>query len=209
MTTVPGLLPPGTSFDASTTPPALRVLGLDLSLTSTGVALPDGSTFRITTRAKDGDRRLCVIRDRIRRVLADHRPDFAVIEDLPTHAHSAGITGHVHGVVKTELLDADVPYAFIVPATLKAYACDNGRAGKRDMADAAYLHAGAEFPGDLNARGEGGDMCDAWWLRAAGLDLCRAPLFELPKAQRERLSKTKWPTAYLGFRQRYVMGAGS
>ncbi|WP_125262347.1 crossover junction endodeoxyribonuclease RuvC [Streptomyces alboflavus] len=209
MSTIPGLLAPGSltpAEDFVTAPTGLRVLGLDLSLTSTGVCLPDGTSYRIKTRDRDGDRRLVAIRDNIREALAEHRPHLAVIEDLPKHAMSAGLTAQVHGPVKCELIDADVPFGFVVPATLKSFACDNGRADKREMAAAAYLAAGAEFPGDLNARGEGGDMCDAWWLRAAGHDWVGRPLFALPRAQRDRLVKAKWPSAY---RQRYVMGVAA
>lgn len=206
--TIPGLFSPGAlALDERPAVPAgFRVIGLDLSLTSTGVCLPDGSSYRIRTRDKDGDRRLVVIRDNIRAALAEHRPHLAVIEDLPKHAMAAGLTAKVHGPVVCELLDADVPYAYVVPATLKKYATDNGNATKRQMADAAYLADGAEFPGDLNARDQGGDMCDAWWLRAAGHDWCGLPLFSMPQAQRDRLSKAKWPDAYV---QRYVMGAAA
>lgn len=191
MTTIPGLISPGelTLDDPVVAPVGLRVIGLDLSLTSTGVALPDGTTYRIRTRDKDGDRRLLHIRDNIRDDLADHRPHLAVIEDLPKHAMGAGITAHVHGIVKAELLDAGVPYGIVVPATLKSFACDNGRADKPQMAAAAYLAAGAEFVDD-----KGGDQADAWWLRAAGHDWFGSPLFTLPQAQRDRLSKAKWPT---------------
>ncbi|MFD5838190.1 crossover junction endodeoxyribonuclease RuvC [Streptomyces collinus] len=208
MTTIPGLLAPGELVldDGPAAPAGFRVIGLDLSLRSTGVCLPDGTTYRIKTRDKDGDRRLVHIRSDIRDDLAEHRPHLAVIEDLPVHAKASGITAMVHGVVRCELADAGVPYALVVPATLKKYATDNGNADKRQMADAAYLAAGAEFPGDLNAKGEGGDMCDAWWLRAAGHDWCGVPLFSMPEAQRERLSKAKWPEAFV---QRYVMGAAA
>lgn len=203
MTTVPGLMTPGELVldERPAAPAGLRVIGLDLSLTSTGVALPDGTTYRIKTRDKDGDRRLLHIRDSIRDDLAEHRPHLAVIEDLPKHAMAAGFTAKVHGAVLCELLDAGVPYAYIVPATLKSYACDNGRAEKSDMAAAAYLAAGAEFADD-----KGGDQCDAWWLRAAGHDWAGVPLFDLPQAQRDRLSKGKWPAE---FAQRYVMGAAA
>lgn len=172
---------------------APRVLGLDLSVSCTGVCLPDGTTYRIKTRDRDGDGRLSTIRDRIRADIAHHQPQLAVIEDLPMTANAAGITGMVHGVVRAELADAGVPRALVVPATLKCYACDHGRADKRQMAAAAYLHAGVEFPGDLKPNGDGGDMCDAWWLRAAGLDWLGHPLFELPTAQRKRLTKARWP----------------
>ncbi|MFE4691222.1 hypothetical protein ACFRH6_14330 [Streptomyces sp. NPDC056749] len=189
--TVPGLIAPGTLSplaDRVVAPGGLRVIGLDLSLTSTGVCLPDGSTFRIKTRQKDGDRRLLAIRDGVRSALAAHRPHLAVVEDLPKHAMAAGITAKVHGIVLGELLDARVPYAYVVPATLKSYACDHGNADKARMAAAAYLAAGVEFSDD-----KGGDQCDAWWLRAAGHDALDAPLFGMPQAQRDRLLKVEWP----------------
>ncbi|MEV8394793.1 MULTISPECIES: hypothetical protein [unclassified Streptomyces] len=201
---IPGLFGPD-ELDPTADPivpvDGLRIIGLDLSLTSTGVALPDGTTYRIKTRAKDGDRRLLHIRDSIRDDLAKHRPHLAVVEDLPVHAMAAGRTGHVHGVVKAELLDAGVPYALVVPATLKSFAADHGNADKARMSAAAYLAAGAEFADD-----KGGDMCDAWWLRAAGHDALGVPLFSLPPAQRERLRKVDWPDCY---RQRFVIGAAA
>lgn len=193
MTAIPGLLAPSEP-NLGVRPPVpagLRVIGLDLSLTSTGVALPDGTTYRIRTRDKDGDRRLLHIRDSIRDDLADYRPHLAVVEDLPRHAMGAGVTAKVHGIVLGELLDAGVPYAYVVPATLKAYACDNGRADKAELAAAAYLAAGAEFVDD-----RGGDQCDAWWLRAAGHDWAGVPLFDLPQGQRDRLRKAKWPAEF-------------
>lgn len=187
---IAGLIAP-TVRPAAVAPAGLRVIGLDLSLTSTGVALPDGTTYRIKTRAKDGDRRLLHIRDSIRDDLAEHRPHLAVIEDLPTkmHATALKIIGKLHGIVVGELLDAGVPYAYVPPATLKQYACDKGNADKAQLAAAAYLAAGAEFVDD-----KGGDQADAWWLRAAGHDHYGQPLFSLPQAQRARLTKVNWPT---------------
>ncbi|MFI9200208.1 hypothetical protein [Streptomyces sp. NPDC053048] len=168
--------------------PAPRILGLDLSLTSTGIALPGGTTYVIPTHRRDGDRRLLTIRDEIRRILISQQPHVAVIEDLPKHAMGAGITAHVHGIVKGELLDCDVPYALVAPATLKSYASDYGRATKERMAAAAYLAAGVSFSHD-----PGGDRCDAWWLRAAGLDHYGHAEVTLPAAQRARLAKVRWP----------------
>lgn len=188
---------------AATTAAGPRVLGLDLSLTGTGIAYRDGTTRTIKTRRADGDRRLLQIAEEIRIAAGGGDTglgpavDLAVIEDIPTHAHGAGITGMVHGTVRTVLMDLGIPYALVVPATLKSYAADHGRASKTDMAAAAYLAAGREFPGDLNARGEGGDQCDAWWLRAAGLDWLGHAEFTLPAAQRARLAKAKWPLEVL------------
>jgi Holliday junction resolvasome RuvABC endonuclease subunit len=176
---------------------ALRVIGLDLSLTATGIAFSDGSTTIIKTKAADGDRRLSQIRSVVG--LAVGGPLFmgsptavpanlVVIEDLPTHAKSAGITGMVHGVVRELLSDAGVPYARLAPATLKKYATGSGSADKTAMAIAALKRGNVEFADD-----KGGDQCDAWWLRAAGLDHLGHPVVELPKVQREALTKVTWP----------------
>ena len=159
------------------------VLGLDLSLSATGVAAPDGTTSTIKTRDRDGDRRLAQIRDTIAGLCGG--ADLAVVEDLPTHAYSAGITGMVHGAVRVALLDAGVPYALVTPATLKKYATGNGGAKKSGMVLAAYKRFGVDFADE--------DQCDAFWLRAAGLDQVGEPLAVLPAAQRALLGKARWP----------------
>lgn len=184
-------------------PDEFRVFGLDLSITSTGVCRPDGSTFRIRTRQKDGPRRLLHIRGALIGEIAEHRPHLAVIEDLPTRMHPRSLKpiAALHGVVQALLLDADVPWAYVAPATLKKYAADNGAASKRDMTAAAFLADGAQFEND-----EGADQADAWWLRAAGYDWCGLPRFSMPQAQRDALGKADWPDAYV---QRYVMGAAA
>lgn len=184
-----------TEAPAATTaagPRPLRVMGLDLSITAPGIALPDGTTYTIKTNAKDGDRRLQHIVDNIGVALGEDNEDgirdaidLVVIEDLPTHAKSAGITGMVHGAVRLRLIDFGTPYVLITPATLKAFATGKGNADKTAMAIAALKRAGREF-GDDN-------QVDAAWLRWAALDWYGQPEFELPKAQRERLAKVAWP----------------
>jgi Holliday junction resolvasome RuvABC endonuclease subunit len=171
-------------------PGAPRVLGLDLSLTATGIATWDGqplSTLR--TVAAEGDKRLRRIMVTVRAEAYDHVADepieLAVIEDLPTHAHSAGITGMVHGAVRVALMERGVPYALVPPATLKKYATGRGNATKPDMRMALYQRTGLDIRDD--------NQVDAWWLRAAGLDHLGHPLVALPAAQRAALAKVAWP----------------
>jgi Holliday junction resolvasome RuvABC endonuclease subunit len=166
--------------------PPIRVLGLDLSLTATGVALPDGTCRTIKTNPADGDLRLLQISESIRVAVTVTGPvDLAVVEDLPVGARAAGITGMVHGVARAALANAGVPYALISPATLKAYATGSGNADKTAMALAAFKRHGIEFADD--------NQCDAWWLRAAGLQHLGEPALSLPAAQIARLDKAKWP----------------
>jgi hypothetical protein len=154
-----------------------RVVGLDLSMTATGVCDGDGART-VKPASRDGDRRLM-------QIVAELRPlcygaDLVVIEDLPTHAHSAGITGMVHGAVRHMLLSGP-PYVTVPPASLKKFATGRGNCGKPEMAVALFKRAGLEL-GDS-------DQVDAWWLRAAGHQLLGDPLVELPAAQVAALDK--------------------
>ncbi|MHC3474634.1 RuvC family protein [Streptomyces sp. 7R007] len=168
-----------------------RILGLDLSLTATGICLPDGTTRTIKTNPKDGDRRLQYIVRDIGIALDEHEfgdsSDLVVMEEAPPGLKGPAIKAihMVHGAVRLRLLDYDTPFAVINPTVLKAYATGSTQADKTAMAMAAYKRTGCEFDDD--------NQCDAWWLRNAGLDWSGCPEFVLPAAQRERLSKASWP----------------
>lgn len=189
--TAPTLFTPETPAATTAGPRPLRIMGLDLSITAPGIALPDGTTLTVKTRTQDGDRRLQTIVDQIGLALGEGPDgigdgvDLVVIEDLPTHAKSAGITGMVHGAVRLRLIDFGTPYVLVTPATLKAYATGKGNADKTAMAIAALKRAGREFADD--------NQCDAAWLRWAALDALGQPEFPVPAAQRARLAKVTWP----------------
>lgn len=168
----------------------MKIIGLDLSLTGTGIARFDGSTITVKTRDKDGDLRLLHIQDAVQEVLQPGI-DLAVIEAPLTHgAHSLHIQGMVHGVVRAVLMKNHVPYALISPPTLKAYATGKGTAKKADMILAAYKRAGREFDDD--------NQCDAAWLRWAGLDHFNCSEVVMPLAHRKKLDVVKnWPKVLL------------
>jgi Holliday junction resolvasome RuvABC endonuclease subunit len=157
-----------------------KVAGLDLSITATGIAYSDGSTFTVKPTAA-GDRRLVEIRGEVR--TAVNAADLVAIEDLPTHARAAGITGMVHGVVRCMLLARNQPYVLITPATLKKFATGRGNAGKPEMAVALFKRFGLEL-GDDN-------QVDAAWLRFAGLELLGEPAMQLPAVQVAALDKVR------------------
>lgn len=161
----------------------VRVVGLDLSMTSTGIARPDGSTFTVGGPAIMGDRRLLAIVDAVTETSRD--VDLVVLEDLPVNAKSAGITGMVQGAVRVTLLNAGVPYALVSPATVKKFATGRGNADKTAMTLAAFKRAGLEF--------QDSDRCDAWWLRAAGMQFLGSPVVDLPKQQVAALLSARWP----------------
>jgi hypothetical protein len=163
------------------------VVGLDLSLTATGIcrgrnAEPTLSVVRPRAR---GDVRLAEIRDAV--YAECEGADLAVIEDLPTHAHGAGVTGMVHGAVRVVLLDLEVPFATVPPATLKKYATGRGNADKTAMAVSAYKRSGREFSDD--------NQCDAYWLYVMGQEALGRPTTHMPVVQTDQLGKVVWPFA--------------
>lgn len=176
-----------TTITAIADPPS--VLALDLSLTATGVALPGGQLSTIATGSPGlGDRRLVTIRDAIRALVEEHEPTLAVVEDLPSHAKAAGITGRVHGITRVELLDHEVPYILVTPATLKLYAVGKGGGRGTDKAGmrmALYKRAGVDNDDD--------NQVDAAWLRYLGLDLLGAPELVMPAHNRTALAKVMVP----------------
>lgn len=173
--------------------PALRVLALDLSITATGICLPNGTTTTVKTNPKHGDRRLQHIVTEVGLALGEDTTgigdgvDLVVMEEAPPGLKGPAIKAihMVHGAVRLRLLDFDTPYVLINPTTLKGFATGSTSADKTTMAMAAYKRAGREFADD--------NQCDAWWLRAAGLDHYGQGEFPLPQAQRDRLTKVAWP----------------
>lgn len=163
----------------------MRVIGIDPSLTATGLAHVDGSLEVFGGKAELGDQRLHVIHDRIRMTCAIDHPELAVIEDLPKHAQGAGLTGMVQGAVRLALLDAGVPYVLVVASTLKKYATGDGRADKSDLRMELYQRAG------INERND--NKVDAYWLRHMGLDHLGIAPIKLPAAQRKSLDVVQWP----------------
>lgn len=158
----------------------MKVVGLDLSMTATGIAWCDGSTYTVANK-ETGDRRLLMICQEIAISVEGRSIDLVVIEDLPTHAKSAGITGMVHGVARAYLLRLGVPYVTVPPATLKKFATGRGNAGKPEMAVALFKRFGVELADD--------NQVDAFWLRAAGHQILDAPLVPMPSLQVAALDK--------------------
>jgi Holliday junction resolvasome RuvABC endonuclease subunit len=140
----------------------MRIIGLDLSITCTGISLPDGRTLALKPRAR-GDERLPDLRDQVRYWTDGTDAELVVLEDLAGlyRGDAARIIPMLHGVVRVALMDLGVPYMPLNPSTLKRFATGSGTADKTAMAMAAYKRLGREYATS--------DECDADWLRVAGL----------------------------------------
>jgi Holliday junction resolvasome RuvABC endonuclease subunit len=169
----------------------MRVIGLDLSITATGVAEVDGTLSTIRPKTA-GDERLVTIRDRVRSLVAGPSAEATIVamEGLLYSTKMGGALGMVHGAVRVELWDRGIPYVVLPPSTLKKYATGKGNATKADMRVALLRRM------DLDVRDD--NQVDAWWLRAAGHQLMGHPILPLPKPQVAALEKATWGRGYTG-----------
>jgi crossover junction endodeoxyribonuclease RuvC len=122
----------------------LRILGIDCGSRYTGYGVidcrPGGHRLVeagvIETRAADAfPRRLRVIGERLREVIAEFKPDEAAVEDTFTHlnARSALKLTHVRGVALFVLAEADIEVAEYAPARIKLTVAGNGNAPKQQV----------------------------------------------------------------------------
>jgi Holliday junction resolvasome RuvABC endonuclease subunit len=165
---------------------ASRVLGLDLSLTATGIADPTGRLFTIKPRGRRGMQRLAYIRNRILEQVA-LGTDLVAIEGYSYASKgSSGVSlGELGGVIRLALWEAGTPLAEVPPSCLKKYATGRGNASKDEVLVACVKRLGLE-PRSNNES-------DAAWLRAMALDHCGQPLVSLPETHLAALGSITWP----------------
>jgi Holliday junction resolvasome RuvABC endonuclease subunit len=162
----------------------MKIVGLDLSLTATGVADDQGAR-EVRSNGLRGVERL----ERLwRAVIAEcSHADLVVIEDYAyragdAHAHELGELG---GVVRVALHARRIRQVAVPPASLKKYGTGRGNAKKEQML--------AEAIRRLGYTGSSHNEADAAWLRAMALDQYGEPLVELPKSHRDALTGVRWP----------------
>jgi Holliday junction resolvasome RuvABC endonuclease subunit len=143
---------------------SIRVIGVDPSLSGTGIAYDDGQLATVKTKASDGNARLQPIYDAVYTAAGGLNwrgtPTLAVIEDLPVNAMSAGKTGQAQGVVRMALVAAGVSILALSPASLKKFATGKGNAKKPDMIAAWEERSGVLVKDD--------NQVDAAFLREYG-----------------------------------------
>jgi Holliday junction resolvasome RuvABC endonuclease subunit len=169
----------------------MRVLGLDPSLTGTGIAYPDGSTAVVTTKPC-GDT-LAARHQRLDYIVsaalsAAHHVDVAVIESPSLGQARQGGTLDRNGLwwlIVHYLTGNEVQVVDVAPATLKKYATGKGNATKPDMRMALFQRFARDVRDDNEA--------DALWLRALGMHLAGQPLVDLPQVNLSALAKVAWP----------------
>lgn len=165
----------------------MNILGVDLSLTSTGISA-NGKTGTITTPAK-GPERLSIISLAVLDAVIDNSIQLVAIEGYSfasrnSQAHSIGELG---GVVRTRLWERNIPYIDIPPTCRAKFATGKGNAAKTEVMSAISAKTGLVFSGK-----GADDMCDAWILE----EMCRTRIgisdYTWSAAQLSALDKIDW-----------------
>lgn len=178
----------------------MRIVGLDLSLASTGVAVIDEgaevSVDRIATkpsgdnlwhRAHRLQRITTIVLDTVH---TGGTPDLVVIEG-PSHGQARQGGQHDRAglwwlIVEALVAVEEIPVAEVPPATLKRYACGKGNAGKDEVLAAVVRR----YP---TVEVVGNDTADALTLAAMGADHLGHPIAAMPATHRAALDKVAWP----------------
>lgn len=173
----------------------MSVLGIDLSLTSTGVAVIDNAgavTFSIKSKGKTAAP-LVDRSERIRRIvdeLTDWIPDdceLAVIESMFSSMGAGTLDrAWLWGRVVDRLIANDLPVATVTPGTVKRWATGSGSAEKLTMG----VHVGRLWPA---VQFSSDDEVDA--LAIAHMGACWLG-YEVPRLARHDeagLKAAKWP----------------
>lgn len=171
----------------------MRVVGLDLSLTGTGVALASGDLRTVGSTGIDVTvrgrvERIADLADRIVEMIADdtqlvciESPAFARQLQAGVHLR-AGLWWQVAWAITCARPTAVI--AEISPSALKKLATGRGNATKADMRVALLQRAGVDNRDD--------NQVDAYWLRQAGLHLLGADdRLPLPVAHTAGLGKLR------------------
>lgn len=139
----------------------MKIMGLDLSISCTGIAYPDTSVQALKPRGK-GDARLEHTADHVGLAARTSGAELVVIEGLGGRylGEASRVIPMLHGAVRLELMRSKIPYMLLSPSSLKKFATGNGSADKTGMALAALKRLGREYSTS--------DECDADWLRIAG-----------------------------------------
>lgn len=122
----------------------MRVLGIDPGTAITGYAVveEEGADLRLiaigtvqTPARTPLPQRLKTIYRGLSEIIAEYRPEAAVVEELffSRNARTAMSVGHARGVVLLALVDAGLPIAEYTPMQVKQAVTGYGGAGKRQV----------------------------------------------------------------------------
>ena len=164
------------------------VVGLDLSLTSTGIATP--KEVSVIQPKQKGVARLIIIRNTIMDALGLLKNPLVIIEGYSfaqrnSHAHSLGELG---GVVRISLAEADIQYVIVAPTQRAKFATGKGNASKSEVVSSISARTGIIWTGK-----GADDKVDAWVLQEIGLTHLGRSRYNWPQVHLDAMDKIEWP----------------
>lgn len=122
----------------------LKVLALDVSLTSTGYAYRDGEgvvTGRFLPKKLVGSARIVFVREALRKIIEEVKPDLIAYEGYAMNAVGRVFNiAEMGGVVRTLIWEMGIDLIVWTPTQIKLAITGSGRAGK-DAKDSARKQA--------------------------------------------------------------------
>jgi Holliday junction resolvasome RuvABC endonuclease subunit len=165
----------------------IDIIGLDLSLTSTGICVND-QCEALSTNAKGVERLDWFQTVIVDRVLEVSNPVVCIegysFGSRNSQAHSIGELG---GVVRLGLWKRNIPWVDIPPTCRAKFATGKGNAGKNEVVSAISARTGIVWSGK-----GADDMCDAWILREMGLAHLGKSGFAWPQINLTSLQTIDW-----------------
>jgi Holliday junction resolvasome RuvABC endonuclease subunit len=165
----------------------MNILGLDPSLTSTGICAGDNHGVAYQSREEDAAR-LVDIRDYVLRMCLENDVKCVIMEGYSygsrTRAHALGELG---GVLKVAFNEAWIPYVLVPPTSRAKFATGRGNAGKAEVISAVSFKTNRSWSGKGIE-----DRIDAWVLHEMGLEYLGQSQYEWPAENRKALDGINW-----------------
>lgn len=165
----------------------LNLMGLDLSLTSTGYS--SGDVNGVIVSKLVGVERLIEISENIIKTILNLNVDIVLIEgySFASRSGQAFSIGELGGVVRVAIKKIDKPYIEIPPTCRAKFATGRGNASKNEVISAISARTGMVW-GNPGAD----DKCDAWILEQMGLSYLGLSKYKWPDANLSALEKVDW-----------------
>lgn len=164
----------------------MRLAGLDLSLTGTGICTVDDGA-RVFKPKTVGVVRLDQILFTV--LEAVNNADLVVVEGYSyASTNNAHQLGELGGLVRHGLWKHGIAYVVVQPSSLKKFGANNGNAKKADML-AAAIRGGYDGPNDDNC-------VDAWFLFQMGAYACgdsNRSILPVTEYRNDAIGKVDWP----------------
>ena len=142
----------------------MNILGLDLSLTSTGVCIGDDECVAYHSDSED-TQRLTDIRNYVLGTGLEENIKCVIMEGYSYGSRSrAHALGELGGVIKVAFDEAWIPLVIVPPTSRDKFATGRGNAGKAEVISAVSYRTSRHWSGKGVE-----DRIDAWVLREMGL----------------------------------------